>query len=154
MSTITNITININGNGGASAPERDGGDTPLTLGDVKAVMERAIDELVENDDLADDIEERYTIEADDEGGCFVQYPARSEWDAYAFAAAVIGAAAAEGLFAEVTEVWRDKDEVRVEGEDKPRRLVSVFLANRDYCMDADDGAEKVEAKVAEKGYRQ
>lgn len=144
-----NISITIDT--GADGAEDALGYTPLTLGDIKAVMERA-DELIGDDVLADDVDERYEFEAceDPEGTAFVQYPARTEWDAYAFVGAVGGAAVAEGLFAEVTTEWREGIEVKVDGEDKPRRLVSVFLAHRDYmdAKEAADGAANDTAKGA------
>lgn len=129
-------------NVGASAPETKLDYTPLTLGEVKTVMERAIDENVSDTTLADEIEARYEIEVSDdpEGTAFVQYPAYSAWEADVFTAAVLGAAAAGGMFAEEATEWRDEIEVSIKGESHARRLVSVFLANRDY-MDAKGGAK-------------
>ena len=105
--------------------------TPLTKEDVGEVMGMAIDELINDPDVADDVSDRYEIEEaeDRPGTVFVNYHAATWWDAYAFQTAVCGAAAARGLFAEESVMWRDGIECRNDGG---RRLVSVFLASADY----------------------
>lgn len=113
--------------------------TPLTEADVQEMMELACDVYFHDHDLAEDVADyyAYTICNDPEGVfCVVGYEAASWWDAYAFQAAVVGAAAARGLYACVWSTWK----AGVGGtEDGVRQRVSVVIVAADY-MDKDGRA--------------
>lgn len=113
--------------------------TPLTTARIGEVMDRATGELFGDADLAKDVAESYEVEEHDSapGTYFVQYRAWMWGDADAFQNAVIGAAQAEGLFAEATTTWRDG----IVGREKDgRRLVSVFVSAVDYADEASRNA--------------
>ena len=110
--------------------------TPLTDDDVYKVMEMAFSDLIKDEDIADDVAERYEYEeyCDRPGTFFIDYNAETWRKAEAFCAAVCGAAWALGHFAEVQTRWSDNL-----GDGGKRRLVSVYVAASD-VIDEDGHA--------------
>lgn len=106
--------------------------TRLDFEDVGEILAEATDGLIRNEELADDIAQRFEVEEYEEaaGTFFIQYEARTWRDAAAFNAAIIGQAFALGFYAEPSAKWDDG----LDGENGCR-LVSVFVAAADYMTD-------------------
>ena len=106
--------------------------TRLDFEDVGEILAEATDNLICNEELADDIAQRFEVEEYEEaaGTFFIQYEARTWRDAAAFNAAIIGQAFVLGRYAEPSAKWEDG----LDGENGCR-LVSVFVAAADYMTD-------------------
>lgn len=112
--------------------------TRLTMDDVQETMKLACDTYFHDTDLGEDVFARYEAKAVErvvpEGTFIVWYCAKSWRDAYAFQAAVIGAAAKRGLYAETGISWSDH---LGRAEDDGRRFISVSIDAADYM--GEDG---------------
>ena len=112
--------------------------TRLTVEDIRAILERALENAGPFIDPADFDERAGLIEIEEcderPGTFFFDYSAESWRKAEAFCAAVCGAAWALGHFAEVQIRWSDSL-----GDDGKRRLVSVYVAAAD-VLDEDGHA--------------
>jgi len=106
--------------------------TRLDFEDVGEIVAEATTGLIRNEELADDITQRFEVEEYEEaaGTYFIQYEARTWRDAAAFNAAIIGQAFVFGRYAEPSAKWEDG----IDG-DNGCRLVSVFVAAADYMTD-------------------
>ena len=106
--------------------------TRLDFEDVGEIVAEATTGLIRNEELADDITQRFEVEEYEEaaGTFFIQYEARTWRDAAAFNAAIIGQAFVFGRYAEPSAKWEDG----LDGENGCR-LVSVFVAAADYMTD-------------------
>lgn len=106
--------------------------TRLDCEDIGEIVADAIENLVRDSYLADDISETFEVEEyeDADGTFFIDYDAKTWRDAAAFTAAIVGQAFAFGYFAEPSAKW--ENELKAAGG---RRHVSVFVAAADYMTD-------------------
>lgn len=106
--------------------------TRLSGNEVMEIIQDAADSGFCDIDLAERVREEAEIEEseDNPGTWFVSWHAKTWREAAAFSAAVVGAAFARGLYADVSADWN----IGLECEDGGR-LIDVFIASADFMTD-------------------